>query len=52
MRDDAHKTISLGELIQDIQRAVQHIVAEGAEALIDKQSLHLPAARVVLHHIG
>ena len=50
--DDAHQPVPFGELSQHVQRLVQHPVREGTEALVDKQGFHLPAARMVLYHVG
>ena len=50
--DDAHKTFALGELVENIQGLVQHVVRERAEALVNEQRLHLPPARVAAHHVG
>ena len=49
MGDDAHQPISVREPSQGLQGQLQGLFAEGAEALVHKQRVHLDAPGGGLH---
>lgn len=49
MGDDAHQPISVREPSQGLQGQLQGLFAEGAEALVHKQRVHLDATGGGLH---
>ena len=52
MGDDTDEAVSGCKLIEHFQSLIQHIRAESAESFIDKQSIQIAAAGMILYDIG